>query len=195
MRLRSSPVAWTKPRRSCGYSRASPASPDREADAVIAEQLRALIDTAHGDHAAARDRLLATQARHAHLDRPFEAARTDLALGGVQRRLRERRAARASLELARAGFERLGASAWADRATAELARVGGRAPAGDGLTPTERAVADLVARGRTNRETAAALFLSINTVEAALTAVYGKLGVRSRTELARRVDKSPEVIS
>ena len=81
----------------------------------------------------------------------------------------------------------MGAIAWAERAGG-AARVAGRAPTGDGLTPTERAVAELVARGRTNRETAAALFLSINTVEAALTAVYGKLGIRSRTELARRID-------
>jgi DNA-binding CsgD family transcriptional regulator len=171
------------------------ANPDRGADAVIADHLRALLDTANGDHTAARDRLLAARGRLANLDRPFESARTDLALGGVQRRLRERRAARASLERTRAAFLDLGSVAWAERATTELARVGGRAPAGDGLTPTERAVAELVARGRTNRETAAALFLSVHTVEAALTAVYGKLGVRSRTELARRIDESSEVIS
>ena len=171
------------------------AHPDREADRATADRLLALLDTARGDHVGARDRLLATRARHEHLDRACEAARTDLALGGVQRRLREQRAARASLEAARAAFEGMGATAWAARAVAELARVGGRAPIGDGLTPTERAVAELVARGRTNRETAAALFLSINTVEAALTAVYGKLGIRSRTELARRIDDPPEVIS
>lgn len=169
--------------------------PGREADRATADRLGALLATAGGNHVGARERLLAVQERQHHVDRPFEGARTDLALGGVQRRLRERRAARASLERARAGFECLGAVGWAERAKAELARVGGRAPAGDGLTPTERAVAELAARGRTNRETAAALFLSVNTVEAALTAVYGKLGVRSRTELARRIDEFPEVIS
>jgi DNA-binding NarL/FixJ family response regulator len=46
-------------------------------------------------------------------------------------------------------------------------------------------VADLVAEGKTNREVAAELVLSVHTVEAALTSVYRKLGVRSRTELAR----------
>ncbi len=162
---------------------------DRAGDAATAGRLKALIDTARGNHVAARDDLLAIRARDAQLDRPFEAGLTDLALGGVQRRLRERRAARATLQRAHATFERLGAMVWAERARAELARIGGRAPAGDELTATERSVAALVARGRTNRETAAALFLSINTVEAALTAVYGKLGICSRTELARRIDE------
>ena len=171
------------------------ASPGRAADAAMAEYIRALLDTANGDHIAARDRLLATQGQHEQVDRPFEAARVELALGGVQRRLRERRAARETLERARLAFDDLGAMAWASRATAEIGRVGGRAPGGDGLTATERAVVELVARGRTNRETAAALFLTVNTVEAALTSVYGKLGVRSRTELARRIDEFPEVIS
>jgi DNA-binding CsgD family transcriptional regulator len=53
------------------------------------------------------------------------------------------------------------------------------------LTPAERRVAVLVAAGQTNREVAAALFLSERTVESHLTRVYTKLGVRSRTELAR----------
>ena len=79
----------------------------------------------------------------------------------------------------------LGAAGWAARARRELDRVGGRAPAGDGLTPTERQVAELAAEGRTNREVAAALFVSVKTVESTLTRVYGKLGIRSRTELAR----------
>jgi DNA-binding CsgD family transcriptional regulator len=162
--------------------------PGRDADAATAGRLRALIDSANGDHAGARDRLIATEARAMPHDRPFEAARTDLALGGVQRRLQERRAARTTLGRASASFERMGAVGWARRARAELGRIGGRPPGGDELTATERAVAELVARGQTNREAAAALFLSVNTVEAALTAVYGKLGVRSRTELARRMN-------
>ncbi|OLB74040.1 MAG: hypothetical protein AUI14_24625 [Actinobacteria bacterium 13_2_20CM_2_71_6] len=69
-------------------------------------------------------------------------------------------------------------------AAAELARIGGRAPVPGGLTPTERHVAELVARGHTNTEVAAQLFLSVKTVAAHLTRVYAKLGVRSRSELA-----------
>ena len=56
---------------------------------------------------------------------------------------------------------------------------------GDGeLSPREREIADLVAEGRSNKEVAATLFLSDRTVEYHLSAVYRKLGVRSRTELA-----------
>ena len=64
--------------------------------------------------------------------------------------------------------------------------IGGRARS-DGLTPAERRVADLVAKGRTNAEVAAALFLAERTVASHLTRVYAKLGVRSRTELARKL--------
>jgi DNA-binding CsgD family transcriptional regulator len=72
---------------------------------------------------------------------------------------------------------------WAARAAAELAAVSGRTVA-DGLTGTERRVADLAAAGRTNREIAAGLRMSVRTVESHLAATYRKLGVRSRTELA-----------
>lgn len=116
---------------------------------------------------------------------PLEHGRTLLALGTVQRRLRRRREARATLEQALGAFQALGAKPFAVRAQAELGRIGGRAPSRGGLTATEQRVADLVAAGKTNREVAAELVLSVHTVEAALTSVYRKLGVRSRTELAR----------
>ena len=43
-----------------------------------------------------------------------------------------------------------------------------------------------MAQGRTNREVAAALFVTDRTIEFHLSHVYAKLGVRSRAELARR---------
>jgi DNA-binding NarL/FixJ family response regulator len=82
-------------------------------------------------------------------------------------------------------FEELGVPLWAEAARAEIARIGGRT-AGDGLTPSEHRVASLVANGRSNREVAAELFVTVRTVETALTRIYRKLGVRSRTELARK---------
>ena len=85
-----------------------------------------------------------------------------------------------------AGFEQLGAATWAERARDELGRIGGRTRE-EGLTAAERRVAALVAEGRTNREVAAALFLGERTVASHLTHIYAKLGVRSRTELARRL--------
>ena len=66
----------------------------------------------------------------------------------------------------------------------ELGQIGGRLRE-VGLTAAERRVAALVAEGKTNREVAAALVLGERTVETHLTHVYAKLGVRSRTELAR----------
>jgi len=81
----------------------------------------------------------------------------------------------------------VGARLWLDRTDAELRRIGGRAPAGDELTPTEHQIAQLVADGKTNKEVAAALVVAERTVESALTQIYRKLDVRSRTELARRV--------
>ena len=69
--------------------------------------------------------------------------------------------------------------------TSELGSIGGRTRE-EGLTAAERRVAALVAEGRTNREVAAALFLGERTVASHLTHIYAKLGVRSRTELARR---------
>ncbi|HEX6208461.1 MAG TPA: helix-turn-helix transcriptional regulator, partial [Actinomycetota bacterium] len=55
-----------------------------------------------------------------------------------------------------------------------------------GLTPSEQRVADLVASGMTNKEVAAALFISPKTVDSNLSRIYRKLGVRSRTELAAK---------
>jgi DNA-binding NarL/FixJ family response regulator len=121
---------------------------------------------------------------------PFERGRTLLALGTLQRRARRRKAARDTLGGALGLFEGLGAESWADNARGELARIGGRTPSGGELTASERRIAELVALGRTNREVADELVISVHTVEAALTHVYRKLEVRSRTELARRL---PEV--
>ena len=119
--------------------------------------------------------------------RALEEGRALLGLGSARRRLKQRRAGREALERARSSFERIGARLWVERAEAELARIGGRAPSTGELTPVERRVAQLVASGKSNKEAAAALFLSTRTVEGHLSRAYGKLGVRSRVELARRL--------
>ena len=90
------------------------------------------------------------------------------------------------LEDARGAFAALGAALWEEKAAAELGRIGGRRASGAELTPAEERVAALVADGRTNKQVAAALFLTERTVEFHLTHAYRKLGVRSRAELARR---------
>ena len=116
---------------------------------------------------------------------PFELARSFLALGNVLRRDRKRRAAREALQRSLGGFESLGAPLWAERARQELSRISGRAPAPLELTPTEERVARLVAGGAKNQEVADELFITLKTVEWHLSQIYRKLGVRSRTELAR----------
>jgi DNA-binding CsgD family transcriptional regulator len=123
---------------------------------------------------------------------PFERARTELSLGRRRRHSRRRAAARVVLHQALATFEVLGAELWAQQAWAELRATGETpAPRPGGslmrLTPQELQVALIVADGATNKEAAAALFISPKTVEFHLGHVYSKLGVRSRTELVPRI--------
>ena len=115
---------------------------------------------------------------------PFDRARTVLAHGAALRRAKRKAEARAALEAAVAAFEALDAAVLADRARSELARIGGRRRSDGGLTATERQIAELVAEGRSNKEVAAAVFVSVKTVEANLSRVYAKLGIRSRAALA-----------
>jgi DNA-binding CsgD family transcriptional regulator len=82
----------------------------------------------------------------------------------------------------------LGAATYVERCEREL-RAGGlnlsRLDKGiTDLTPQERAVADLVAAGKSNKEAAGELFLSVKTIQYHLTRAYAKLGLRSRSELA-----------
>ena len=122
-----------------------------------------------------------------HLDDlqlPLERARTLLCLGIVRRQAQQKRAAREALDSARAMFEELGASMWAEKTRAECRRISGRRSAADGLTQTEMRVASLAARGRSNKEIAAELFMGVSTVEMHLSRVYRKLQIRSRSGLA-----------
>lgn len=167
----------------------------RERVLVEALRSRGQIAAARGDLATAHDLLEAAVDRSGAAGDPFEHGRALLALGVVRLRARQKRTARAALEAALAGFEALGAASWAATARAELARIGGRERI-EGLSPSELRVAELVAEGRTNREIASTLFLGERTVASHLTHVYAKLGIRSRTELARQLpppaDRSAE---
>ena len=150
---------------------------------ATAARCRALLWAACDDLEAAVRHAEAALEHHRDLPVPFERARTLIVFGTLHRRAKHKAAARAALEEAIEILDWMGARLWAERARAELDRIGGRAPAG-GLTPTEQRVADLVAEGRSNKQVASDLFVSVRTVEANLTRVYAKLGIRSRTELA-----------
>ncbi|HET6643664.1 MAG TPA: LuxR C-terminal-related transcriptional regulator, partial [Gaiellaceae bacterium] len=149
-----------------------------------AARCRGLVAANAGDVVAGVGLLEEAVVLHEEVGDAFGVARALLLLGVARRRIRQKRSAREAIESALAGFEAIGAAAWVAKARAELGSIGGRTRE-DGLTPAERRVAILVADGRTNREVAAALFLGERTVETHLSHVYAKLGIRSRTELAR----------
>lgn len=147
---------------------------------------RGLLLAARGDPAGAVAMLDAALLEHARFELPFERARILLVKGLVERRRRRPAEARRALGAALAEFDRLGARLWAARARQELGQLGERRrlPLGE-LTPSERRVADLAVEGLSNKEIAAALFVSVHTIEVHLSRAYGKLGVHSRMQLAR----------
>jgi DNA-binding CsgD family transcriptional regulator len=161
---------------------------DRHIARAAAARGRLLLGADHDVDAHYRDALL----WHQRSSTPFERARTDLIYGEKLRRLGRRIDARRALKNALDVFEQLGARLWAERARGEFVATGIRSqrrsdPSSHQLTAQEREIARVVGSGATNQEAAAALFLSPKTVEAHLSRVYRKLGLRSRTELALRL--------
>jgi DNA-binding CsgD family transcriptional regulator len=143
----------------------------------------------HGEDSAAAE-LQAAADGYQKLGLHFDRGRTLLALGKAERRLRKWGAARRSLELAAGTFDQIGSTGWAARTRSEMDRIGARRPGGAGeLTATERRVVELAANGRSNKEIAQALFVTINTVEGHLSHAYAKLGVRSRAQLAHQLTR------
>jgi DNA-binding NarL/FixJ family response regulator len=159
----------------------------REWVLASATRCRGIIAAAHGEAAQALDLLATAIAEHEAVDDPFGRARAQLALGAARRRARQKKAAREAIASALESFEAVGASGWAEKARAELVRIGGRRPSGGELTATEQRLAALVAEGGSNKEIAAALFVTPKTVGTQLSRIYAKLGVHSRTELAHLV--------
>ncbi|WP_067500816.1 LuxR family transcriptional regulator [Actinoplanes sp. TFC3] len=123
------------------------------------------------------------------LHQPLEQAHALLVQGGAERRRRRYAAARMAIGAALAIFLAADAKPWMEQTERALARTEGTSapPADLGLTGTEARIAGLVRDGASNREIAARMFLSVKTVEATLTRVYRKMGVRSRTQLLQRL--------
>ena len=163
---------------------------DRALALATSSRCRALLAASAGDLPCAERSIREALQHHERLPQPLDRGRTLLAAGRIQRRFKKKAPARAFLEEALELFDALGARLWSARAREELGRVGGRPPSPTDLTETERRVAEIVAEGKTNAETAALLFMSVHTVRSNLRRIYGKLGVRSRSELARRLDDS-----
>ncbi len=155
--------------------------------------LLALVARAQGlasqDEEAASATFETALAKHALAPHPFETARTQLLYGDRLRRSGQRVRARQHLQQAHDAFAAMDLGVWVARAAEELAATGARlrkrTPALDEpLSSQETRVALRAARGMSNKEIAAALFLSPKTVERHLSSIYRKRGVRSRTELA-----------
>ncbi|MFG2101077.1 AAA family ATPase [Micromonospora echinaurantiaca] len=164
-----------------GYQRASAHAATPESHALLA-RCRGLVESSEDAF---------TEALRLHTN-SFEAARTALLLGERLRRAQRPGEARAHLRMAWETFERAGARPWARRAQGELRAAGesGQAPPPavlDALTPQELRIASLVADGLSSKQIAAQLILSPRTVEYHLYKIYPKLGIGSRTELARLV--------
>ncbi|WP_162606541.1 helix-turn-helix transcriptional regulator [Jiangella asiatica] len=158
---------------------------DRAWALALGARCRALLLAANGELSAALAAVELALEEHRRLPMPFERARTQMVLGQVQRRRRQKRASAATFEQALATFEAMGVRLWADRARSELERAMPGPVLGNELSPSERRVAELAATGLTNREVAQTLCVHPKTVEAHLSRVYRKLGIGSRAELGR----------
>jgi len=173
------------------------------------DRAEALLRAERGDIDSAAALLGAAARRFELLGQPIERGHTLLVAGQVERRRRRYAAARAAMGEALAVFTGVGAKPWVEQATRTLALVDGavtdtipaqlervdsvKAAAGAsgvvvaGLTITEARIAAMVREGASNREIATRMFLSVKTVEATLTRIYRKLGVRSRTQLSSKL--------
>jgi DNA-binding CsgD family transcriptional regulator len=155
---------------------------------AAAARCRGLVHSALGDADAALAVLEESLRRYKDLGLPFERARCLLELGRVQRRRKQKGLARATLLGASEIFASVGTPVWRSRAELELRSVSVRR-ASTGLTPTEENIAHLAVEGFSNRAIAQRCFVSVKTVEANLARAYRKLGITSRAQLARALDR------
>jgi DNA-binding NarL/FixJ family response regulator len=143
---------------------------------------------ARGELEAAEEALEHALAEHERCPMPFDRARTLLVQGRLQRRQKQKRQARLALDEARELFVRQGAETWVARVDEELGRVAvRRAP--EELSATELQIARLAADGLSNQAIAEQVFVSVKTVESNLKRAYRKLGISSRAQLARALDR------
>jgi ATP/maltotriose-dependent transcriptional regulator MalT len=153
---------------------------------AVVDRARGIVLAARGETDAAASTLERAVSAFERLGFRPDAARATLALGRARLRGGQRSRAADAFANARTRFAGMGAVLWEARAVDELERAAPGRAAGE-LTRAEQRVAAHVAQGLRNREIAAALFMSVATVEAHLTRIYRKLDIRSRTELARLV--------
>ena len=171
-----------------------PAGP--QSGLVAAARLRGDLAAAAGHQAAAAAAFQAAWRRAKGLRVPLALAQLEISDARRLRGAGQPQQAVARLRSARQRLTTLGARPYVEICDRELAAAGAPAgpqtmPALPGLTPAELAVARLVAAGRSNRETAAELYVSVKTVEFHLGHIFGKLGIRSRKDLIARLGAAP----
>ncbi len=159
---------------------------------VAAARLRGDLATAAGHHAAAAAAFETAWRRAQGLRVPLTFAQLEISDARLLRLAGQPQTAVVRLRSARQRLITLGARPYLEACDRELAAAG--APVGSeamaalpGLTPAEQAVARLVVTGRSNRQTAAELYVSVKTVEFHLGHIFDKLGIRSRKDLITRI--------
>ncbi len=191
---RSSASATFGPRSVCFIVLEEHAAGSDTAARALAHRARALLHASRGDQERAIAELEAGGRRAG------TAARGESVRAGADTSRARDGATPGAAKACRAGHARalrrdlrgLGARLWLEKGRSELRRIGGRTASQDQLSETERQIVELVVAGRRNRDVAADLNLSPNTVAWNLSKIYRKLGVSSRTELAARVGATPE---
>lgn len=168
----------------------SPAGPPSAM--VTAARLRGDLATAAGHHAAAVDAFETAWCRAQGLRVPLALAQLEICDGRRLRAAGQLGTAITRLRAARKRLITLGARPYLQACDRELIAAGAPAgaapaPALPGLTPAEQAVARLVAAGRSNRQTATELYISVKTVEFHLRHIFDKLGIQSRKDLISRI--------
>jgi DNA-binding NarL/FixJ family response regulator len=166
-----------------------------------ANRAAAAVELHAGDPARAAGQALASAAAADEAGAPVEAALSRTLAGLALTQTGDRDRAATELQRAARDFEECGALRYRDQAEHELRKLGHRIHrrtrpgSADGtelesLTERELQLARLVADRKTNPEIAAELFLSRKTVETHLRNIFRKVGVSSRVELARAMERA-----
>jgi len=165
---------------------------DRPVVLIGLNRAEALLIAKQGEPGKALEVLEHTVASAGDQVYPLDLARCELARGRIARQARRRSVARTAFLDAIEQFERCGSPAWREVAETELARldVPSRTRQPSELTDSELQIVAMVQDGLTNREIAAALYLSVKAVESQLTRLYRRFGVANRTQLLRMVDRA-----
>jgi ATP/maltotriose-dependent transcriptional regulator MalT len=188
-------------RRAAATSRAWASAVQLPMASSWADRAAAAVEMHTGNAARAAAQALASAAAADEAGAPVEAALSRTLAGLALAQTGERDRATTELQRAARDFEERGALRYRDQAESELRKLGHRVHrrtrpgSADGtglesLTERELQLARLVADRKTNPEIAAELFLSQKTVETHLRNIFRKMGVASRVELARAVERA-----